>query len=145
MPFLYRGTTIGFPGNQCLQRARLTPASSDPLVAVLFGIECSRWGPAVLLLADAADLALQIATGNVLSELEQEVVVTVSPTEFSQRYALHQVPIESARFALHKIGYELPIAISSREALNEEIKVWRRLSMAEIARFDAIVLEGRVP
>jgi hypothetical protein len=140
MPFLYRGTTVRWPGNRCLQHERLTPTSRDPLVATLFGIECSRWGPAVLLLADATELMGLMTGGNMFAEIEQETVVMVSPLEFTEKYACCEIPIERARRALHDLGYELPVTISSREALNDEIKIWRRLRTNEIARFDAMVL-----
>jgi hypothetical protein len=140
MPFLYRGTTAGWPGNACLQRERLTPTSRDPLVATLFGLECSRWGPAVLLAADAVSLAGLVASGNVLADIEQELAVMVSPSEFAERFVAWTVPIARARRVLHDLGYELPVTISSREALSEELRLWRRLRKDEIARFDSMVM-----
>ena len=145
MPFLYRGTTAGWPGNLCLQRERLTPTSTDPLVATLFGIECRRWGRAILLLADRAVLEGLLTSENVLADIEQEIVVMVSPSEFAQQYAFREVPVDHARQALQELGYELPVAISSREALNEEIQIWRRLRDREIAQFDALIQESQLP
>ena len=48
-PYLYRGTTAGWPGNSVLQEEQITCTSTDPLVATLFAIECRNHGHAVIL------------------------------------------------------------------------------------------------
>src|SRR4051794_31766129 len=126
MPYLYRGTTAGWPGNPCLQRERLTPTTTDPLIATLFGVECRRWGRAIVLVVDRERIERLLGTENVLADIEQEVVIRLSPSEFAE-YASHEVPIEQAWQWLREIGYELPIRIDSRRALNDELLVWRRL------------------
>ena len=50
-PYLYRGTTVGWPGNTCLQEQQITCTTTDPLVATLFAIECRNHGRAVILAA----------------------------------------------------------------------------------------------
>ena len=47
-PYLYRGTTAGWPGNSVLQAERITCTSTDPLVATLFAIECRNHGRAII-------------------------------------------------------------------------------------------------
>lgn len=135
---------MDWPGNPCLQQLQLTPTSSDPLVAALFGIECQRLGRAVLLLARRDDFPrLEIGNANWLEAIEQEIVVPLAPAEFFRRAIC--VSIDEARSALAALGYELPVAISSRESLAEELKVWRRLRDNEITQFDAIVTRGVGP
>lgn len=74
---------MDWPGNPCLQQLQLTPTSSDPLVAALFGIECQRFGKAVLLLAKRDDFpGLETGNANWLEAIEQEIVVPLAPAEF---------------------------------------------------------------
>lgn len=115
----------------------MTPTSSDPLVATLFGIECKRFGNAVFLSVDRTEFSGLFPSSNCLEAIEQEVVVPVGPSEFFQRVRV--VGIDSARSALRQLGYELPVVISSKEALNSELKIWRRLREDEISRFDSLI------
>ncbi len=45
---LFRGTTEGFPGSPAVQRFNITPASVDPVVATIFGIQSKSKGNAVV-------------------------------------------------------------------------------------------------
>src|SRR5215212_7292635 len=100
MPYLYRGTTVGWPGNDCLQRVRLTPTSVDPLVATLFAIECARFGKAVVVAVDAGQEQGMIHESvNCLEQIEREVVLKMTPIEFAGHAAAISVPLEIARQA----------------------------------------------
>jgi hypothetical protein len=50
-PYLYRGTTTGWPGNPVLREQNITCTSTDPLVATLFAIECRNHGRAIVAVA----------------------------------------------------------------------------------------------
>jgi hypothetical protein len=133
---LYRGTTVDWQGNECLQRERLTPITSDPLVATIFGLECARHGRAVIYLANASAAAEFLLPGNVLAELECELVVSMPPREFVSRVAFGIVGVAEARHVLTEVSFELPATVSSRRAISRALKDLPRLTPEQIAEFD---------
>jgi len=129
--YVFRGTTVGFPGNPALQRIQMTPVSTDPAVATLFGTEAANFGEGVLLVSPAR--GLPITQGNVLSTLEAELGVQMAPLEFAQ--TAQSVSLPTARAALSEIGVNIPGRIPNKAALDAAIKETPRMTSEQIAEF----------
>ena len=84
-PYLYRGTTAGWPGNSVLQEEQITCTSTDPLVATLLPIECRNHGRAVILAAKRANFDGLLGPANHFSVIESAVNLHVPPLEFARR------------------------------------------------------------
>jgi RHS repeat-associated protein len=108
-PYVFRGTTEGYPGNPSLQRIGISPASTNPAVATVFSAEASQYGPGVVQIASTShDLAgVPIEPGNVLAKIEREVAVEVPPAEFERRAGI-KIPTEESRKILAEMGIETP-------------------------------------
>ena len=114
-PYVFRGTTAGYPGNPSLQRMGISPASTNSAVATVFATEASQYGPGVVQTASTSvDLAgVPIEQGNVLAEIEREVAVEVPPAEFEQR-AGTTISVEDSRRILADMGIETPYHVTKR-------------------------------
>jgi RHS repeat-associated protein len=112
-PYVFRGTTPGYPGNPGLQRIGISPATTNPAVATVFGTEASQHGPGVVQIASpSTDLAgVPIQEGNVLANIEREVAVEVPPAEFERR-AGTTIPVEEARKILADMGIDTPSRVT---------------------------------
>ena len=135
--FVYRGTTLGWPGLPVVAELRLCSASSDPVVATLFAIGCrNRGGAAVVHLVRATDVPLARDAENWLAELEAEVVIERTAGEV-EVLATATVAADDAITALGRLGVELPARIASFDnALSETLREHRRLTAAERRSFD---------
>src|SRR5277367_951504 len=80
--YLYRGTTLGWPGNM-LQELRITCTTTDPLVATLFAVECRNHGRPAILVARSDLFGELNAEENFFSVIECAINVRVSPLEFA--------------------------------------------------------------
>jgi hypothetical protein len=138
--FFYRGTSRNWPGSQALQLLNLTPISTDPLVATLFAVESARFGEGVVYMCRRSAVAELIAPGNVLSELERELVVGVSPKEFAERFVTATVDAQYARTVLAEMGCELPAQIADKNVLDWHLRTSARLREQDLTIFDARVL-----
>lgn len=116
--FLFRGTSDGWPGNPATQRFQVTPTTTNPFIATLFAVECQRLSSGVVLACLKSDVEHLIGASNVLSEVEQEVVVDVAPAEFSRRFAHWKCEVTKARAVLLELGYEVPEYIGDKNTLN---------------------------
>jgi hypothetical protein len=109
---LFRGSTRGFPGNPVLQRLKITPASVDPVVATLFGIQSKSKGEAIISYGPMQGFGKEsIDVGNVRRGLEREVQVDMLPSKFEEK-APHSISVDRSREILKKMGVDLPTSIS---------------------------------
>jgi hypothetical protein len=145
MQYVYRGTTVGWPGNDVLQQLQMTPVTSDPLVAALFAIENVRNGPAVVYVARKVDIAFHLGSPNVLAGIECEYAITVRPAEFIERFVVRQITINELRSVFEEIGVELPVTIASRFKLDRELESRPRLTEEQISAFDAMIMGAAEP
>ena len=155
MPYYYRGTTRGWPGNSSLSENRVTFVSTDPLVATLFAIECRRRGKAAVLVASprnfevvtydrTGDLIDQALDG-AFNDRESAIQLAVSPAEFEAQ-ADFIVEVDLAIEVLKELGFDgIPILLGSRDDLNDELtetlRRGARLSLKEIREFDDKIKE----
>jgi hypothetical protein len=136
---LYRGTTVGWPGNPVLQRLRYTTTTVDPVVATLFALEAANYGEAVVLLCQREVVGAMLEPGNVLADLEGEVVVSVTPAEFYQ-FVFASIGARQSRDFLSELGVELPAVIGGKRSLTAMLREHPRLTDEQIAAFDRLVL-----
>jgi hypothetical protein len=87
--YVFRGTTIGYPGNTASQTLPVTCTSSNPVVALLFALECANSFPddSVIYLGNMATLSSYQSHANVLAFFEREVIFALKPVDF---YALSE-------------------------------------------------------
>ena len=145
--YLYRGTSVGWPGNISLQRIRRTPVTTDPLVATLFALECRRHGSGVVHIASQSRLAGLIVPANVLAEVECEIGVNCTPLEFSGSYSEFRVTVELACEILNEMTIDVPQFIANHDRLQthlEDLIEGRRgttyLTPEQIERFNQLAL-----
>jgi len=129
---LFRGTTEGYAGNSSLQRLGVTPTSSDPAVATIFGMESSKNGKAMVYIANSDDLTgIARIEGNVLANLEREVALEILPIQF-QSISSVKLTIEQSRNILSKIGVALPSKINGKAHLDQVLRDTPRLTEKQI-------------
>ncbi len=128
---LFRGTTVGYPGNPSLQRIGITPTSTDPAVATIFATEAANYGEGVVLIAPRA--SVPTIPANVLGELEAEVGVELSPTQFAAQ--ARSVGVAASREALGQLGVEVPSAIRGKAALDAALRATPKLTEEQILQY----------
>jgi hypothetical protein len=145
--FLYRGTTPDWPGNPSLHGNARTCATTDPLVATLFAIECLQRGPAIVLVAPWAAFEGLSGPTNHAAIFECEVVLKISPIEFAKQ-AIVRLEAQSSRDILVGMGFDrIPVRISGKSALREAIDQSHRdsdrLSPDQILAFNSKVIRSQ--
>jgi len=116
--YLFRGTSIGYDGGRASQITGLTPASTDPGIAALFAIESSNYGQGVIHVI--APGTVPIGASNVLSNLESEVGILLSPAQVAAQ-AQTSLSVQQARQILQEMGISLPGSITSYNALSSAV------------------------
>lgn len=121
-PYLYRGTTTGWPGNIVLQEERITCTSTDPLVATLFAIECRNHGHAIVLAACRQnDLLGSRAPPNHFFEIECAVNLYIPPLQFAIKSDVI-LEVDRALAILRELEFhDLPVRIRDKETLRDAI------------------------
>ncbi len=143
--FVYRGTTHGWPWNPVLQRDRRTCATTDPLVATLFAIECLQHGSSAVLIASLEDFDGLIGPTNHAAIAESEVVLNLPPLDFARRASL-EIDAQRSRDILVDMGFDrLPVRIGGKSALRDSINQsyndGDRLSPDQIQEFNRRAME----
>lgn len=138
--FLYRGTTIGWPGNEVLQELGVTPTTEDPIVATLFALWSGRFGEAIVQACEFNAVAGQIHPSNWRSRVECEVVIAVPPTTFTKKFVVSSVRAHIAREILAEMSYELAPGFADHNEFLLRLKDAPRLGASEIERFDEMML-----
>ncbi|MFJ5304863.1 SpvB/TcaC N-terminal domain-containing protein [Streptomyces sp. NPDC088350] len=131
-PALFRGTTRGYAGSPGTQRVGITPTTTDPGVATVFGTHAEAFGQSVVQIAQPGDL-VGVATheGYIASELE--VGVELSPTEFAARASV-EIPTNTARTILQKMGIDIPGRVGI-EDISPTLATTPKLTQAQIVQF----------
>ncbi|WP_157762538.1 putative T7SS-secreted protein [Nocardia yamanashiensis] len=108
-PPVFRGTTVGYEGSPGTQRVEVTPTSSDPGVATIFGTHSEQFGEAVVQIARPEDiLGVERYLGYIPAEAE--VGLGIIPVEFAARASI-EIPVSFARSILEEMGIRLPAKI----------------------------------
>jgi hypothetical protein len=144
-PYLYRGTTAGWPGNSVLQKEQITCTSTDPLVATLFAIECRNHGQAIVLAACRQDGSLGfVAPSNHFFEIECAVNLYVHPLQFAMKAEVI-LEVDWALAILRELGFhDLPVRIRDKETLRGAIlhthAAGQRLTLEQLDWFSTRML-----
>ena len=138
---VYRGTTIGWPGNPILQKLEITPTTFDPIVATLFALEAANHGQGIVLIASLRKIGERVAPANVFTQLECELAVTISPLNF-ERLVSGRVSAQRSRELLCDLGTELPLIVPNKRALHASLKEQQRLTPEQIIEYDRLVSRG---
>jgi filamentous hemagglutinin len=140
-PFLYRGTTVGWPGNDVLQQLGLTPTTEDPIVATLFALWSTRYGEAIVQACELNAVIGLIGPSNWKSQLEREVVIEVPPFVFTRSFVIASAQAHAARNILAEMGYELAPGFVDHNEFLLHLNDSPRLSDQEIEAFDDMLLK----
>jgi hypothetical protein len=144
-PYLYRGTTEGWPGNNVLQEQQITCTTTDPLVATLFAIECRNHGRAVILAARRELFGDLIGPPNHFALIESAVNLLISPLDFARRAIILEV--DEILEVLREIGFDqISIRIKDkaarRETLISSYEAGHRLNEEQLQQFNSRVFEA---
>ena len=143
---LYRGTSLGWPGNVVMQEERITCTTTDPYVATLLTIECRNHGQAVVLLVSRGPFEILIAPENWFSLIEASVNVYSCPEQFASQ-AFMTVSVDRCISVLDRMGFgPLPQRISEKRMLdaelNESYGLGLRLDLEQIDEFNRLITEN---
>lgn len=139
----FRGTSEGYPGGRAAQLLRITPVSTDPVVATIFGTESENYAKGIVLIATSDDLAgVKVRKGNVLSALEAEVGLEILPLELAARASII-LTAQEARAILREMGIVVPSRITGYDFLSDALRNTPRLKPEQITEFMQRVLELR--
>ena len=131
---LFRGTTEGYPGSPGLQRAGVTPTSTDPAVATAFGVHGNEFGSGVVHIASPGDIAGAKLYGPSLGGLEAEVGVGMLPAEFASRSGT-TISAQQARAVLEQMGVSVPGRLPTTASLNSWLGTRTQMTAQQIAAF----------
>jgi hypothetical protein len=144
-PYLYRGTTAGWPGNSVLQEEQITCTSTDPLVATLFAIECRNHGHAIILVIRKELFDNVPGPPNYFSISESAVNLRIEPAEIARRAEV-ALDVDESLWILRELGFEdIPVRLRGRAALQQELDeshaAGLRLNEEQIALFNRRMFE----
>lgn len=144
-PYLYRGTTVGWPGSRMLQEENITCTTTDPLVATLFAVECRNHGRAVILVARRELFRELHGAPNYFSVSEAAVNLQIVPVEFA-KLAEIALGVERSIEILCEIGFQdIPVRLAGYAALQDEIDESHatgfRLNVQQIRHFNTRIFE----
>ena len=145
-PYLYRGTTAGWPGNPVLREEKITCTSTDPLVATLFAIECRNHGRAIIAVGRQDKFAGLVAPTNHFSIVESAVNLYIPPLQFVEKAEI-TLEVDRALTILNEIGFaDLPIRMDKetrRQALLYTYGAGQRLNEEQLSWFNSRILGDR--
>lgn len=119
-PYLYRGTTRGWPGSDSTRMVGTTCTTTDPFVAVHFAIVCRNKGEAVLLAVERGKF--REIEANHFAMIESAVNLDVSPADFAA-VSDFSTDIDRAVQYLKSLGFEgIPVRIRGNAALHDLLK-----------------------
>ena len=112
--YVFRGTTLGFSGNQTSMNIPMTCTSSSPLVVTLFAlVSKGKFGQqSVVYVAKTEDLikVATIGSQNVLGTKEKEFAWNISPIGFT-KLCIGYLHLEQMQDCLRNLAIETPISL----------------------------------
>ena len=135
--YYFRGTIEGFEGGAGLQKAGITPTTSDPAVATMFATYAKKFGKGELQIAVPEELqGVKAYEPNVeaLGPIEKEIPLGITPKAFAERTSL-KISVDDARKILGDMGVKLPGQINTIDDLNRNLKEIPKLSQKQIDEF----------
>lgn len=131
-PPLFRGTTEDFDGSPGTQRSGVTPTSTDPGVATIFGTHAESYGESVVRIALPGDVAA-VPRYEGYIRAEAEVGLEMSASDFANAASM-RIPTSTAREILQDMGVNIPLRIGI-EDLSPTLRETPKLTPDQIQRF----------
>jgi hypothetical protein len=144
LTYLYRGTTVGWPGYEDLRATGMTPTTTDPVVATLFAVESRNHGQATLLLAERTPLETLVGEANHFANLECAINLRIQPLDFF-RVVARRVEVDRSLAVLASMGFDqLPSRLrpgALTDALRWTESISYRLSPDAIQQYNRLIFE----
>jgi RHS repeat-associated protein len=131
-PPLFRGTTEDFDGSPGTQRSGVTPTSTDPGVATIFGTHAESYGDSVVRIALPGDVT-GVPRYEGYIPAEAEVGLEMSASDFADAASV-KIPTSTAREILQDMGINIPLRIGI-EDLSPTLRETPKLTPDQIQRF----------
>jgi len=112
VPTLFRGTSEGYPGSPGNQRVGITPTTTNPAVATVFGTQSSQYGNGVVHVAVPGDVAAVdilpsgYSQSPTLGTVEAEIPVNMPPAQFANQASV-TITAAQARSILSDMGINI--------------------------------------
>ncbi|WP_280348356.1 putative T7SS-secreted protein [Nocardia neocaledoniensis] len=131
---LFRGTTEGYEGSPAAQRVGVTPTSTDPGVATIFGTHGENFGDGVVQIARPGDIqGVERLEGSLFSADEAEVPLNMRPGDFANSASV-AVPASVARAILQDMGISIPNRIGV-EDITTLLRETPKLTSSQVSQF----------
>ncbi len=135
---VFRGSTMGFPGNPGMQAAGVSAASIDPIVATVYAaLGASRGADPVVTFGTRANFGGTLGFGNVspsLRTIEREVSVPLAPLDFAAS-APRSISLDRSRAILAQIGFNVPAFINASGETKNVITDLPKMTPEQIKQF----------
>jgi RHS repeat-associated protein len=122
---LFRGSSVGYPGNPSLQRMGMTPTSVDPVVSTLFATYSNQFeGTGIVMIIGSKDVGEAVIPNfDSTWPAEREMIVPLPPPAFEALVLLKGkiIPVGEAREILAGMGIGLPLSIINQTDLGNYI------------------------
>ena len=107
--YVFRGTTINWPGNNASKKLPRTPTTSNPIKALLFAMASSGHGhKTVIYIVNENKLGSISFDKNVLAKTEEEKGYIITPLKFI-KLAEGYITTEEAIEILHQLKLPIPM------------------------------------
>jgi len=133
LKYLFRGTTKGYAGGGTAVRNGVTYLSEDPLISTIFAESARTKGSPVLHIAKNADINdLKVVSSNVFEDVEREVILQISPTNFVERAVT--LTLDEARIIFKEMDIAVPTGIN-KDNLQRTLNETKHLTNDQIEEF----------
>jgi len=104
--YLFRGTTLGWPGNEANRDIPRTPVTTHPIKAVLFAL-CCKGNNRVIYINTLNNISNLKASNNVLAPIEDEIAFEIQPIDYAKT-CVGFIIVEDAIKILKELNQEIP-------------------------------------
>ena len=132
--YVFRGSTIGWPGNTASRQMPRTPTTTNPVKALLFALCCrDKAAPAVIYIAKIEGLKEIKVDANVLVKVEEEIGFIISPADFILLCDGY-LPLSDAITIFGILGITIP-PLYDRALFDMALKDAPKLSKVQVEQF----------
>lgn len=130
--YLFRGTTLGWPGNEANRDIPRTPVTTHPIKAVLFAL-CCKGNNRVIYVNTLNNINNLKASKNVLAPIEDEIAFEIQPQEYANTCEGY-IMVEDAIKILKELNQEIP-QILDRTLFDMALKDVKKIDLEIIRQF----------
>jgi hypothetical protein len=132
--WLFRGTTLGYPGSTNTQISGVLPSSWDPGVATVFATDSDRFsGQGVVVVVPVSKVQDVVKLRGIIPQ-EAEVGLKMTAADFERRSTI-TIPLKRAREILRGIGIRVPMRIATADLNTTLLYDVPKLSPEQIEQF----------